>query len=293
MRPKIGLVLGGGGSRGVAHVGVLQVLARENIPIDLIVGTSMGGIVGAFFAGGCTSDRLLDCLEPFRGNAVLNMNIFSARARQRTLRTWLHRTLAGFETFADLSIPLIVSAVDMLQGREVAISEGPLIPALLATSAMPAVFPPVDWEDMRLADGGVIDSLATHLAFKHGAERVIAVDIYPALDEDNPWVDPVSAIMGVELPFNLLGSTNDSRPPSMLASIWRSRRIITWHLHQTRLDAHRPHVLLRPAVDSYSSLDFKDLNGPLQAGIAAAERHIDAIRALVADEDAEPDAKPG
>jgi NTE family protein len=279
MPPKIGLVLGGGGSRGIAHIGVLQVLTREQIPIDLIIGTSMGAIVGALFALGIPPADLERYFSKWQGNTLFSMNLFSARARQRVVQEQIETVMKG-KTFADLAIPTVVMAVDMNTGREVALKEGLVTPALLASSAVPAVFPTVEIDGMQLADGGVIDSLATHVAFYEGAEKVIAVDIYPQL-EQNGWSDPLGAIMGVDLPFNLLASNPISKSPSMVSSLWRSIRIMTWNLHATRISAHPPDVLLRPDVGRYGSLDFKDVKSPLAAGIAEAERCLPQIKALL------------
>ncbi len=278
---KIGLVLGGGGSRGLAHVGVLQVLVREGIPVDLIVGTSMGGIVGVLFALGISPERLISEMRVLRSNSLINVKRLSARSRQLMLRGFLAQALEN-KTFADLKIPTTLMAVDMICGREVALNAGPLLPAALATSAVPAVFPPVAIDGMQLADGGVIDSLATHVAFEQGADKVIAVDIEPPLGTDNPWVDPISAITGLQLPL-LFCASESSRRPNMLASMWRAVRVMAWHIHTERLAAHRPHVLLRPDVGRYGSLDFKDLEGPLAAGVAAAEQHLGELAACRRD----------
>jgi len=282
VRPKIGLVLGGGGSRGIAHVGVLEVIEREKIPIDLIVGTSMGGIIGTLFALGIKPDVIAEnMIRNMEGSNLLNMNLFSARRRQRAVQEQLEVAI-GNKTFADTRIPVTLMAVDMLHGHEIALNEGLLMPALLATSAVPGVFPPVEMNGMQLADGGVIDSLATHIAYQQGAEKIIAVDVYPELEKDNPWIDPISAIVGIAMPFNPFGLPNDwSRIPSTMAAIWRAVRVMTWHLHQQRLAEHPPHVLLRPGVDDYGSLDFKDVHGPLQAGLATAESHLNKLKALV------------
>ncbi|MBZ0292253.1 MAG: patatin-like phospholipase family protein [Anaerolineae bacterium] len=274
-RSGIGLVLGGGGSRGIAHAGVLEVLVREQIPIDLIVGTSMGAIVGSLFALGLSPKQIIAEMSNWRGNSIFTVNLFSSRARQRMIDDQLSAHLGG-KTFADLKIPMIVMAVDMLTGREVALQSGPLLPAVLASSAVPGVFPPVEMDGMQLADGGVIDSLCTGVAFDWGVAHVIAVDIYPQLEQDD-WSDPLSAIMGVDLPFNILGSTAS---PSMVSAIWRSVRIMMWHLHAKRLSLHPPDVLLRPDVGAYSSLDFKDIDGPLVAGRTEAENYLPLIRDL-------------
>jgi NTE family protein len=347
---------------------VLQVLQREAIPIDLIVGTSMGGIIGLLYALGYSPDQIALEMQDLQQSGALNMKrvtnrmqryvspevwlglglgsllglilalartvtqrvrglramrfidplvgtsiggamglliallrssdpaatqlnslyqsptfktLIGSRARQRRVRNHLVEALHG-KTFADLAIPVTVMAVDMVHGREITLNKGPLLPAVLASSAVPGAFPPIKFEDMELADGGVIDSLATHVAFEQGAQKVIAVDVYPALDKDNPWTDPLSAIMGFQLPPAIFSTTGEGpdRIPTAAASMWRSVRVMTWYLHQQRLATHPPDLLLRPAVGHYGSLDFKDINGPIQAGVEAAEQHLAEIRAL-------------
>lgn len=276
MQQKLALVLGGGGSRGIAHVGVLDVLTRENIKIDLIVGTSMGAIVGALYAYGIAPQTIAERMSRLQGLNLLGMNLFSGRARQRSVADQLKEALDG-KTFDDLKIKLVATAVDMVSGQEVVLDKGLLIPALLASSAVPAVFPPVHLDGMQLADGGVIDSVATHAAYQYGATHVIAVDVYPALEQDNPWVDPITAVMGFELPFTLPGI---ERKPGMLSSVWRSYRVLMWYNHQKRLAEHPAHVLLRPPVHDTPSLDFDDLQGLFYAGYQEAEQNLEKIKAL-------------
>lgn len=280
MEPQIALVLGGGGSRGIAHIGVLEVLVREQIPIDLIVGTSMGAIVGTLFASGIDPSKIAAGMTTLRGTPLFSMNLFSARARQRNIERQLTPALKS-KTFADLHIPTIVMTVDMVNGREVAIQEGAVIPAILASCAVPGVFPPVELHEMQLADGGVVDSLATHIAYEFGAKKIIAVDVYPPLERDNPWVDPISAIMGFQLPFNLFANTEWAKTPSVLSSLWRSFRVMASHVHEERLAAHPPALLLRPPVHNFGSLDFTDVEGPLEAGRQEAEQHLTELRKLV------------
>jgi NTE family protein len=195
---------------------------------------------------------------------------------------------AAGKTFAELNVPVTLMAVDMRHGQEVALNEGALVPALLATSAVPGAFPPVKHQDMELADGGVIDSLATHVACEQDADKIIAVDVYPALDKENPWIDPISAIMGFDLPTNLFGANGkDNKIPSAAASMWRSVRVITWYLHQQRLATHPPDVLLRPDVDNHASLDFRDIDSPIQAGVEEAERYVHELRSLLESDELE------
>lgn len=281
-RPKIGLVLGGGGSRGLAHLGVLEVLVRESIPIDLMVGTSMGGIVAVLFALGYPPAEIAKGMFALQSNSFIDtVQMMTSRGRQRRARAYFAEVLEN-KTFADLSIPVVLMAVDMLHGQEVPLAEGPLLEAVLASSAVPGAFPPVKHNEMELADGGVIDSLATHVAYEHGADRVIAVDVYPPLEKDNPWTDPLSAVMGFQLPNVVSTSGNGhNKIPTAAASMWRSVRVMTWYLHQQRLAMHPPHVLLQPNVAAYGSLDFKDIEGPRRAGLEEAESHLAELRALM------------
>lgn len=288
-RPKIALVLGGGGSRGLAHVGVLQVLQREQVPIDLIVGTSMGGIVGVAFALGMSPPeigqglQLAMSLSYPKVTVLRDFKLFSARARQDRFALQLKLAL-GDKNFSDLRIPTTLMAVDMLGGKEVMLREGALLPALLATSAVPGLFPPVVMGRRQLADGGVIDSLATHVAYAQGADKVIAVDVHPVLALEDPWHDPVSAIVGFQLPIPALTSGGELlRGPTLLQAMWRSVRIMTWHLHQQRLQDHPPHILLRPDITNIGSLDFKDLSAPIEAGVIETERQLPQLRQLLAE----------
>ena len=269
------LVLGGGGSRGLAHIGVLKVLEEHDIPIDYIVGTSMGGIVAALYSLGLDLDRIAERMKDMQNTSLFSVKMFSARARQQSVQELLEPALGG-KTFDDLTIPLTVMAVDMVTGTEVGISEGPLLPAILATSAVPAVFPPVEIGEMLLSDGGVIDSVSTEMAYKIGADKIIAVDVHPPLARDDPWMEPLVEIVGFQLPFNL--SINNL--PSMSAAIWRSVRVMATHVHEARLRQFPPDVLLRPPVEDYGSLDFKDVTGPIEAGIVETERHLEALLAL-------------
>src|SRR5690554_565376 len=279
MSGRIALVLGGGGSRGLAHIGVLQVLIRERIPIDLVVGTSMGAIIGALHAAGLSPEEMVDKVQALQGSQLVSLNhLFSARSRQRTLEEWLEANLP-VTSFEELRCPLTVVAVDVVEGEEITIDEGPLVSALLASSAVPGMFPPVRRGDQLLADGGVIDSLSTHIGYQLGAEKVIAVDVYPPLESENLWVDPLLAMTGLDLPFGLLGSVQENTP-GIVASLWRSSRVMAWHLHTSRLATHAPDVLLRPSVEKLGSFDFKDLESPVQAGVEEAERALPALRAL-------------
>ena len=139
---KSGLVLGGGGSRGLAHVGVLQVLGARRLPIDLITGTSMGGMIAGFYGLLGSSDALL---EPDRPAGRHQRHPPQPRAPPRDLRVapfrrWL-RTIFGDKTFADLRWPVAMTAVDIDTGEEIVIKRGPVRAGICATRRSPACTP--------------------------------------------------------------------------------------------------------------------------------------------------------
>ena len=180
-KPRVGLALSGGGPRGLAHVGVLRVLEREGIPLDILAGTSMGGIIAAGYAAGLSPEdlekealatarirRLLRLIDPGLPEAGL--------MRGQRLQAYFEEIL-GPLTFADLKISLALVAVDLNAQREVILNEGPLSLALRATISVPGLFTPVEIDGQRLVDGGVLDNLPIDAAQHLGADVVIAVDV--------------------------------------------------------------------------------------------------------------------
>ena len=174
---KLGLALGAGGSRGVAHIGFLQALEEAGIQVDYIVGSSMGSVVGGAYAAGVSPAvmreivcklRLLDLIIPSKqkGGVVGNTK----------MRALLVKHI-GDITFADLKLPYHCVAVDMLKQEVVEFSEGSVIASIVASSSIPAVFPPVIQGDKRLVDGGVLERVPAMRVKKMGADVVVAVDV--------------------------------------------------------------------------------------------------------------------
>ncbi|MBC6605703.1 patatin-like phospholipase family protein [Hymenobacter sp. BT188] len=157
---EIGLALSGGGARGIAHLGVLAALDELEIPIARLVGVSSGAIVGAFYAAGFkpaevlrlfTAMPITRLLRPaFSRHGLLNLD---------ALKQLLEEHLGGNFTFADLQRPLTLVATDLVEGVSVYFSEGPLLPALLGSSAVPVLYRPVEYQGRQLVDGGLLNNL--------------------------------------------------------------------------------------------------------------------------------------
>ncbi len=182
--PKIGLVLGSGGARGYAHLGVLKVLHEQGIHIDLIVGTSFGSIIGATYAAGCDIYELekialeLDWIKLLK---MVDIALPEGMLAGYKLENFFS-SLMQQKHFSELEIPLAVVTTDIKTGEEVLINKGPVSRAVLASSALPGIFTPVKMDGRWLVDGSLVNPLPIQTAFNMGADIVIAVDVSSPID---------------------------------------------------------------------------------------------------------------
>lgn len=209
---KVGLALGGGGARGLAHIGVLKVLKRENIPIDLIIGTSMGAIIGAAYALKKDISTLEKIIEKYSKIGIFNINLslsekekkdkpyfikkmsdflkkvyaFNLELRREYLNDGedlkkIINDLVGDKVFADTKIPFAAVAADLIKGEKVILNQGKLFNAILASTSIPGIFPPIRLEGKILVDGGIVDVVPIEAARSLGANFIIAVNVSPTL----------------------------------------------------------------------------------------------------------------
>ena len=205
---KVGLALGGGGARGLAHIGVLKVLERENIPIDLITGTSMGAIIGGVYALKKDISAIEKIAEKYSKISEFNIDFsFSEKERKdkpfflKKMSDFLKKgyilnlelrrkyidegegikkiikDLVGDKAFTDTKIPFAVVAADLVKGEKVILNQGKLFDALLASSSIPGMFPPVILDKKILVDGGIVDVVPIQAAQSLGANFVIGVNV--------------------------------------------------------------------------------------------------------------------
>jgi NTE family protein len=174
---KVGLALGGGSARGLAHIGLLQVLEQEEIPIDLVVGTSIGSLVGAIYAAGTNLDYLAEIARQLNWKQILDPSFSRMGLCRGDKLQQLVRVLAGRKSFRQLRLPFAAIACDLKSGREVILREGEVARAVRASCSLPGVFKPVPWDEQLLVDGGVCGRLPVAAARKLGAQFVLAVDV--------------------------------------------------------------------------------------------------------------------
>lgn len=174
---KLGLALGAGGSRGVAHVGFLQALEEEGIKPDYITGSSMGAIVGAAYASGMTAEEIKPVILGLRLRRLISPTFskggfFGTKKMRKLLEKYL-----GDISFEDLKIPFRCVAVEINGGRTVEFSKGKLLDAVIASATIPGAFRPLEKDGMRLIDGGVLERVPACRVKAMGADVVVAVDV--------------------------------------------------------------------------------------------------------------------
>jgi NTE family protein len=289
-RPRIGLVLSGGGARGIAHIGVLKALEEQNVPIDCIAGTSMGSIVGGLYASGYTpaeietlvretnwaeafTDRPERKRQTMRQKELDSSFLIPHRVgvnggrvqlplgaiEGQHLDQILHRAMLAAKDvtdFDDLPIPFRAVATDLVTGQEVILSQGSLPNALRASMSVPGVFAPVEMNGRLLVDGGMANNLPISVARELCADIVIAVDISsPLISKEN-----LTSVLSVtEQMTNFLTRKNVEQQLATLGP---------------------RDVLLVPDLAGFSSADFENALTIVQNGYDAAQRNLAGISAL-------------
>lgn len=187
-RVKVALVLGGGGAKGMAHVGVMEELFKVGIKPDLIVGCSAGAVVGGLYADQPDIVRLKNLFMEKRREHLLNISLSFlpfGLSDGNALQKFLQHNLKA-KRFEDLKIPFVAVATNLQYGDLVPFGTGPLEPAIRASSSFPGMFLPVLIQGQYFVDGGVTDNVPAEIARRFGAEYVIAVELDPDLSVDAP-----------------------------------------------------------------------------------------------------------
>jgi NTE family protein len=293
-RPKIGLVLAGGGARGGAHIGVLKVLEELQVPVDYVAGTSFGAIVGSFYAAGYSAGELEAALGEMDWNTLLSDRApRSGRSYQRKLddqetaldfefsvgpdglslppglvrgnqlrlmlRKYLSR-VSHVRDFDDLPIPFRAVATDLESGEEAVLGDGDIASAVLASMSVPGLFPPLNREGRLLVDGGLVNNMPVSVVRAMGADIVILVDIGTPLAER----DEITSVPKV---FSQLLS------------------LLTLKGRQAQLDLMTAQdFLLRPDVAEIGLTDFYRTMSAVPEGEKAADNAAEALKVLALDD---------
>lgn len=296
-RPRIGLVLSGGGARGAAHVGVLEVLEEAHIPVDFVVGTSMGAIVGGLYAAGSSPAEIRKTVETLEWSRILDdapAREYLAWRRREESRDFLIGLEMGWKDgglaiprgvvqglkieplfrnltlrvhdapdFDALPLPFRAVAMDLATGQRVVLKDGELAQALRASMSIAGAFAPVELDGRELVDGAYVDNLPIDVALEMGADIVIAVDVGTPPESD---VAKISSFLTV---------ATQAQDVVIQAGRERARALL------------RPQdVLIEPALGSLTFADFDKAVEAANAGRASASAKAGALSALsVSDAD--------
>ncbi|MEM5792892.1 MAG: patatin-like phospholipase family protein [Candidatus Aenigmatarchaeota archaeon] len=285
---KIGLALSGGGYGGWVHLGVCEVLEREKIPIDIIVGTSAGGVVGLALACG------LSVRDVIKHSKILKEKDFK-RISDNTYGVFDYRPgiekirkIIGDKNIEDLPKKFAAVAVDITTGEEVVIDKGPAIKAIEATICIPGMFPPVEINGRYLVDGGLLNILPVDVCRNMGADVVIGVDVSKSFKVSfnykpkklGPFQKRI--ITSLRNPYvSLIFKRND-----LINTIFGSVHIMGHRLRREKLEKYPPNVLIECDYESAGILDLvvddkKYRNMLIERGKSIAESRLDDIRNLL------------
>lgn len=294
-RPRVALVLGGGGARGLAHIGALQVLEEAGVPVNMVVGTSMGAVIGGLYAAGQSPQELataatdIDWAGAFQDRGARSQRSMRRKAGDRQLsgRIELGISFDGFELprgaiqgqrltqllrqhlgeaghveeFSDLNLPFRAVAVDLESGQRVTLDRGDLALAIRASMSIPGVIAPVAWEDRLLIDGGLRANLPVEVAREMGADIVIAFDVgsvRPAGDGITGPFQVMDQAIGLMIRQNVAASIAALQPGDLYLRIDSGERGVT---------------------------DFDQAESLVRAGQRAANAYRDELRELAIDPD--------
>ncbi len=268
MAVKVGLVLGGGGARGYAHIGVLRALEKRKFAVAAIAGCSMGGIVGALFSAGFSSDKIYEIFSDVDMFHLLDRSRMGGLIGGKGITRNLEKYLPA--TFADLKIPVAVTAVDVQLGKVVVLNRGALLPALRATSALPGLFAAVRHEGRILVDGGLLNGLPVDIIRTMTLSPVVAVHTGAPPDRKLVFDDERTFWEKLREPV-LRG-----KRPLILEMMMKVIDVPQAPLTSIRLSLNPPEVLIRPALDPDLKIeDYARIDEAVDAGFEAACQKLD------------------
>jgi NTE family protein len=281
MEKRISLVLGGGGMRGYAHIGIIRELEKQGFQIKFIAGTSIGGIIGALYASGNSPDIIesiideLDMRTLFRQEKEQEPSLLGLGGLFSLLRNKL-----GEKNFKELSVPFACTAVDMNSGCEIILDSGKVFDAVQATSAMPGIFPAKVIGDLYLVDGGIFDPVPVAVARSMRPDfPIVAVCLTPEIENwDNlPHLDiPRNTF----IPPVLMDTVLQLRLGHALRIFLDSLDAMTNMVAELRLRIEKPDYIIRPEIKKYSMFSDAKPEELIILGEKAIKSNLDGLEKI-------------
>lgn len=255
--PKVALVLGGGASRGFAHVGVLRLFEQEKIPIDMIIGTSVGSLIGAIYAANPNSFELEWLAFELEKDDIFDFSIFSSKTgpvKGDKLEKFVVKHVKK-RNIEEMPIPFYAVACDLNTGEPVIFERGPAELAVRASSSIPGIFTPMNYNGRSLIDGGVLGSISPETARERGADIVIAVNIGKTITNYETGNVVAITLQAIDI----MGNRID------------------------RYKNREADIVIEPEVGQVGTMDFSRKKELMLAGIQAAQLALPAIQKAISD----------
>lgn len=268
--PKIGLALGSGAARGLAHIGVLKALKEAAIPIDMVAGTSMGAMIGACFAkeGEIAAVEEIALKTSWKQLArLLDPNFGSLRKgliHGQRMEELLY-SLIGDAEFKDLKIPFVIVATDVNTGEEVVIRKGSVIEAVRASISIPAIFVPVKLEGKFLVDGGLTNPVPTDVLRDIGAKFIIAVNVLTEPQKRKA--------------VSLSPKGGTAEPPNIFNTLIQSIYIMEYEIIKARI--LKADIIISPDVSRIEAFEFHKRGEAILAGYKATRDILPKLQGLI------------
>ncbi|GAX89166.1 patatin-like phospholipase family protein [Effusibacillus lacus] len=255
---KVGLALGGGAVRGFAHIGVLKVFKKHQIPIDFIAGTSMGGVIGGLVAAGIDIEEIEEFVLTTPSYRIVDIGIrkrgiLAGNKIYAMLIQFMEQTGLGDIRIEELKTPFRAVSVDLIKGKVFVFDEGSLSLAIRATTSVPGIFSPVHYRDKVLVDGGVLNNLPADLLRAQGMDVVLAVDVEREHEEQEPR--------------------------NIFEVVYRSFAIMT--TEQRRANLRYADVVFRPEVGHILAFETSKIRDCIEAGEREAQNRIHEVKKLL------------
>jgi NTE family protein len=316
-KKKIGLALGSGVAKGIAHIGVLKVLSAHQIPIDYIAGSSIGALIGALYASGLSIEQMEEvaCNIDWKLTAKLFAPTlpYSGLVEGKRIRQFIS-SLIGDKNFEDTIVPFAAVTTDMLTGEEFTIKSGSLIEAVRASISIPGIFTPVQYQNRLLVDGGVVNPVPVDVTREMGADIVIAINVMSSLNAKAKNIilpdetslqkirhattstilnsrltelvknkidlsNVISAVENWEKKKELLEKKFHS--PNIFETVMQTFSIIENNIIEMRFRQYPPDILIKPAIENFGLMEFYKANEFIKVGEAATEAVIPLIQRLI------------
>jgi len=251
---KLGLALGGGGAKGFAHLGILEVLTEAGIEFDIVAGTSIGAFIGAVYV----SDKLEELKNYAVNIGITDMpfllgptwpqgGLFSGKVLGKLIDEYIH-----IENIEDLKKPFATVCIDLNSGEVVTFTEGNLKRAVRASTSIPGLFKPVLFEGKLLVDGGVLESVPDQAARDLGADFIVAIDLLSDLSGNQTF--------------------NNGKTPSIVEVVQRSSILAQRKITELKFKERPPEIVISPPLSHIKVMDFHNGKAIVEIGREAAKK---------------------